>query len=296
MINKKLLYLIVVPILVVLLICFFYFFNKSFKIEYPQNNYVTINNGDSNELLKLEEYIIGVIACEMPASFEKEALKAQAVASRTYAVYKVENSTKDYDLLTTTDDQCYIDQAAMQEKWGEDFDKYYSIIQDAVKSTQGIIMTKDGKLFKSFYFSTSNGMTENSEYVFNESNLTSVDSSWDKEATNFKVETFFSYDDLEEKLSSFSNIEIVSRNTTNHVDKVKVDDNTYTGIEFRHLLGLRSTDFELEKKDDGYLITTYGYGHGVGMSQYGANFMAQDGKNYEEILNYYYSGVQFVKC
>ena len=251
---------------------------------------ITINNKNIEENLLLEQYIIGVVACEMPALYEEEALKSQAIASRTYALYKANNNMS---LLTTTDDQCYITEEEMKEKWKKDFEKYYSKIKKIVNETKSIVMYKEEKLFKSFYFSTSNGMTEESQYVFKEENLKSVESPWDKNSKNYKVETIYSKKDLVKKLGNFNIIEVKSRNNTNHIEYIKVDDKTYTGIEFRKLIGLRSTDFTIESKEDNYIFTTYGYGHGVGMSQYGANELAKLGYNYEYILNYFYSGVEF---
>lgn len=256
----------------------------------PKEEIITIKTEDKEEDLFLEEYIIGVVACEMPALFEEEALKAQAIASRTYALNQASN---DLTLLITTDDQCYITIDEMQDKWGSDYDLYYNKIKDIVNSTKSIVMTKEDKLFKSFYFSTSNGYTEDSKTVFKEENLVSVASSWDKNVKNFEVTTTFTKEELVDKLGVFNNIKIISRSKTNRVEKVSVDDKTYTGITFRKLLGLRSTDFKIQKQDNKYLITTYGYGHGVGMSQNGANELAKLGYDYKYILNYYYSGVEF---
>lgn len=267
-----------------------YFYNLLEQPNNTDNEEITITKDNVEENLLLEEYVIGVVACEMPALFEEEALKAQAIASRTYAVYK---SSNDLTLLTTTSDQCYISEEEMKEKWGNSFNTYYKKIKEMVEKTKGLVMTKEGELFKSFYFAISNGYTEESQYVFKEENLVSVDSSWDKEVKNYEVTTEFTKNELVKKLGNFNNIKVGSRNKTNHVEYVNVDNKQYTGIEFRKLLGLRSTDFKIEKGGNTYNITTYGYGHGVGMSQYGANELAKKGYDYEYILNYYYSGVEF---
>lgn len=253
------------------------------------DNYITINNNDNNYNIELEKYIIGVVACEMPALYEEEALKAQSIASRTYALYKSNNN---YKLLTTTSDQCYIDETQMKEKWGADFEKYYKKIKNIVMSTKGMVMHKNDELFKSFYFSTSNGYTESSQTVFKESNLISVESPWDIDTKNYYKEVTYNKQELINILGDFENIKITSRSKTNHVEYVEVDNKKYTGIEFRKLLNLRSTDFEIEVKDDKYTIKTYGYGHGVGMSQTGANELAKQGKDYKYILNYYYNGIE----
>lgn len=282
--KNKLLKLIIIGATLGILIIYF------LKLTLPNKEVkITIKDNNIEERILLEEYVIGVVACEMPALFETEALKAQAIASRTYALYKANNNIT---LLTTTDDQCYITEEEMQEKWGNDFNTYYDKIKSIVKSVSGIVMTKDNNLFKSFYFSTSNGYTEDSKYVFKEENIPSVESPWDKVVKNYEVTTEFTTNELVEKLGDFNNIKIVSRNNTNHVEKVLVDNKEYTGIAFRKLLGLRSTDFKISMENNIYKITTYGYGHGVGMSQNGANELAKLGYDYQYILNYYYSGVE----
>ena len=257
---------------------------------------IRINKDNSIEELSLEEYIIGVVAGEMPASFNIEALKAQAVASRTYAMYKVLNYDNSYDVKTTSDDQVYITKEEMKEKWGKDFNKYYSKIKDAVISTKNLVMKKDKEVFKAFYFSMSNGYTEDSYAIFKEETSKSVISPWDNDTiSKFKVTTNFKNEELKALLNiknDIENIEILEIDKTNRVTKVRANDKMYTGIEFRKLLNLRSTDFTVEKENDTYNITTKGYGHGVGMSQYGANGMAKENYKYNEILEYYYQNIE----
>ena len=278
---------IIAAIFVVLSMTILYtYFNKLLNNE----KYITINDKGGTENKELEEYIIGVVACEMPALYHDEALKAQSIAARTYALYK---ANLNLELLTTTSDQCYITETEMKKKWGNDYNKYYNKIKDIVYETAGIIMTKDNKLFKSFYFSTSNGYTESSQTVFKEANLNSVSSPWDIDTKNYYKEVVYTKEDLISILGEFTNIKIVSKSKTNHVEKVSVDNKIYTGVEFRKLLNLRSKDFNITKKDNKYYIETYGYGHGVGMSQTGANELAKLGKDYQYILNYYYDNVDF---
>ena len=154
-------------------------------------------------------------------------------------------------------------------------------------------MQKDNKLFKSFYFSTSNGNTLDSIAVFKEGDIKSVSSSWDKESKDYEETITISKDKLNKILGNFEKINITKRDSTNHILEVKVDNKAYTGIEFRKLLNLRSTDFIIKENQDNYEFTTYGYGHGVGMSQYGANYLAKSGKSSEEILKYYYNDITF---
>ena len=254
---------------------------------------IKINKNNEIQELNLEDYIVGVVAGEMPASFNIEALKAQAVASRTYAMYKM--NTSDNALNTTTDDQVYITLDDMKIKWENDFDEYYNKIKKAVNETHNQVMKQNNELFKAFYFAMSNGYTEDSAAVFGETNLESVSSPWDNESLNkFIVETTFTKEELKQllNLNDIEEIKIISRDKTNRVSKLSVNNKTYTGVEFRKLLTLRSTDFTIKEENDKYIITTKGYGHGVGMSQYGANGMANENFKYEEILKYYYKDIE----
>lgn len=249
--------------------------------------------------LDLEEYIIGVVAGEMPASFEIEALKAQAVAARSYALAKIANSNESYDLVTDVTNQVYITVAEMQKKWGSDFDFYYNKIKDAVNSTQSVVMKYNDKVINAYYFAMSNGSTEDVSLVFGEEQdyLKSVDSAWDESVKNFIVTTEFSTPDFCSKLDidcSQVNIESIDRSSTNRVNSITINNKEFKGTTFRSLLNLRSTDFTIEVSDN-IKITTKGYGHGVGMSQYGANEMAKNGASYEEILNHYYQDVDISK-
>ena len=257
---------------------------------------IKVNKNNEVLELDLEDYIVGVVAGEMPASFEVEALKAQAVASRTYAMYN--KTISDRAMEATTDDQVYLTEEEMKEKWGNDYNTYYNKIKKAVNDTIDVVMKQNGEYFKSFYFAMSNGYTEDSALVFGESNLESVSSPWDNETLNkFIVDTTFTTEELKQLLSisNIDNIEIITRDKTNRVSKLKVNNKEYTGIEFRKLLTLRSTDFTIKKDNENYIITTRGYGHGVGMSQYGANGMSKENYTYEEILKYYYKNIEITK-
>lgn len=253
---------------------------------------VVLKEDNTTEKMELEEYLVGVVACEMPVLYGSEALKTQAIASRTYAVVK---SNKNLALAKTTDDQCFITDDEMKNKWEDKYLEYKQVVIDAVNDTKGVVITKDKELLTTFYFSTSNGYTESSEDVFNRSGIESVESLWDKNSNNYIRETKFTKSELESILGKFNTIEIKKRNDTHHVELVRVDTKEYTGIEFRHKLNLRSTDFEISINNQEYTFTTYGYGHGVGMSQYGASYMAKNGYSYEDILKYYYGNIEFVK-
>ena len=246
--------------------------------------------------LDLEDYVLGVVACEMPASFDIEALKAMSVAARTFALYKIKTN-KNYKLSTTTKDQCYIDKKQMKKNWGSKYEKNYNKIKKAVNETKNMYMTYKDKVIISFYFSISNGYTENCENVFSQKldYLKSVDSSWDKKYSYKEKETKFSEKEFLNKLGiNDKNVKSIKikRNKTNRAKYVIINDVKYNGTKFRKLLGLRSTDVEINVKDSYVYIKTKGYGHGVGMSQYGANEMAKSGFKYDEILKYYYSGIK----
>lgn len=260
-------------------------------------NVVTIyrSNG-SMEKLDLEEYVIGVVAAEMPASFNIEALKSQAVLARTYALKSKQTGRKLTDTVST---QAYIDSSQMKNKWGNDYLKYYNKIKKAVETTKGMYITYNGLIIDAVYHSTSNGYTEDAVQVWGYSlpYLKSVESPWDKNTSSYKKVKEFKIEDILRifGIAHLDEIEIISRNSSGRVISLKIGDNTYTGVDFRNLLSLRSTDFDIEKTENSLKITTRGYGHGVGMSQYGANEMAKKGSVYSTIIKYYYSGVKINK-
>ena len=268
------------------------------------SNPKTINVKDTTkntlEKINLEDYIIGVVAAEMPASFNEEALKAQAIASRTYAMYKIETSNQEYDVVTDVSNQSYITVDEMKNKWNSDFNKYYEKVKNAVMATKGEVMYYDDKIVEAYYFAMSNGYTENASLVFSEDRdyLQSVESIYDNNSLkNFEVKKEIPLTEVCSKLNIDCNyfaISNIERSNTGRVNKIMINNKTFKGTEVRKLLGLRSTDFNIELNNDKVIFTTKGYGHGVGMSQYGANGMASHGANYEEILKYYYKNVQIL--
>ena len=261
-----------------------------------------LNESDGSiKNVNIEDYIIGVVAAEMPASFEPEALKAQAVAARTYAMYKKETRNLDYDLIIGTKDQAYQTNEELLKKWGISFFKNYLKVRDAVLATEGEILTYNGQTINAFYFSMSNGYTENVESVFKSDlpYLKSVPSTWDNESIkNYEFTKTISKEDFCKSLEiPCDNIKIenIQKTSSNRVASLTINDKTFLGTKVRSLLGLRSTDFTIECLDNDIKITTKGYGHGVGMSQYGANGMAKENQNYKEILNYFYQNTEISK-
>ena len=227
----------------------------------------------------------------MPALFHEEALKAQAIASRTYLINHLQNNST---ISNTTDDQVYLTKEEMQDKWKEDYYKYYNKIKEAVTATKDLIMYYNNEPIKAYYFSTSNGYTASSMSVFNEQRdyLTSVESPFDQD-NQYTIET--SKQDFCTKLNILCNqisITNIIKDNSNRISKITINNKEYKGTQIRKLLSLRSTDFTINIKDTTIEITTKGYGHGVGMSQYGANNMAKLGYTYEEILKYYYQDIE----
>lgn len=272
--------------------------NKKEEVETPvvTEKQVTIYRSNGSVItLSLEEYLIGVVGAEMPASFSIEALKAQAIISRTYALKKIESGGKLTDNVST---QSYKDNDELKALWGSSFDTYYQKVKSAVLATKGLSIYYKGDLIDAVYHSTSNGKTQDSVHVWGNSipYLKSVDSSWDKNATSYLREVSNDFLNVLNLLGIDANddisFEILSRDNSGRVLEVRVGNKTFSGVEFRTLLGLRSADFDLTLEDNNLIITTRGYGHGVGMSQYGANGMAKDGYNYKQILKHYYTGVE----
>ena len=254
---------------------------------------VAVSYNGENLSMSLDDYVVGVLACEMPASFNSEALKAGAVAARTFYLFKIQNNSS---YVASSNDQCFIDEAQMRAKWSNSYDKYISVIKNAVNDTMGQYITYEGSVIQAFYFSMSNGYTENIENVFSEERpyLVSVPSTWDKELSSYEKTLSFSISDFLHKLElsgSEVNIGDINRSESNRVNTIYINDVLFKGTDFRKKLSIRSTDFDIILEEDNVVITTRGYGHGVGLSQYGANEMAKLGYSYEDILKHYYKGV-----
>lgn len=256
---------------------------------------VSVSYNGENLSMSIDEYVTHVLACEMPASFNVEALKAGAVAARTFYLYKIEHNP---GYVATTTDQCFNSESDMKKKWSGSYDKFYDIMNNAVLDTSGEFVSYDGKVIQAFYFSMSNGYTENIENVFSESRpyLVGVESSWDVNLANYEKSVTFSKSDFLSKLgiddSSEINFEVTSKSDTGRINEIVINGVKFKGTIFRTKLGIRSTDLDIKINGDEVVITTRGYGHGVGLSQYGANEMAKLGYNYKDILKHYYTGVE----
>lgn len=265
------------------------------------------------ENMPLEQYLVGVVAAEMPASFELEALKAQAIAARTYALKRMQAAEGGANEVHPAADVCtdpahcqaWIDDSRQRENWGVlRYYQYHTKIKRAVEQTRGLVLVYNGRLIDPVYHSTCGGRTENARDVWNYDvpYLRSVECPWDKDSPRWQDQLTLSLDDLENrlqvklavptsKLSAKKNlVRITEQSPTGRAKTVQVGDKTFAATEFRSRLGLRSTRFTVEQQGNEIIFKTIGNGHGVGMCQYGANGLAKEGKDCLEILQYYYQG------
>lgn len=302
---------IIIFTLIIIIIPFFiiaiYNLNKVEEIELNYINNTTIRvkrlKTDTIETIPLESYIVGVLAGEMPIYFEKEALKAQAVASRSYAIKRIEyNKDKEYDVVDSIMNQVYLDEDYLKEAWGNNYVVNINKLRSAVNETIDECLTYDDKVIDALFFSTSNGYTEDADLVFNLNlpYLKSVESKWDeKESSAFSTTTVIPLNKFYEKLNLKYNkelkIEIIKRSPTNRVLELKINNQKFTGKDLYNSLSLRSTDFIITQIGTNVFIDMKGYGHGVGMSQYGALGMAKEGYSYKDILSHYYQNTTIKK-
>lgn len=285
---------------------------KSVNTEHSNIDNTSINNTTNSSVseitvyrsngsvinLNMTDYLIGVVSSEMPASFNLEALKAQSVLARTYALKAKQTGKKLTDTVST---QSYIDIDQMKNKWGNSFNTYYNKIKNAVENTNGEYLSYNGNYIEALYHSTNNGKTESSLDVFGNyyPYLISVSSEYDKNASSYLRTINMPLDTISNKLGlSLNNdsvISILSYTDGGNIKEININGNNFSGKKVRELLGLRSADFDISISDNNANITTRGYGHGVGMSQYGANGMANAGYGYKDILSHYYPGTTLTK-
>ena len=278
---------------------------KEIQLNYLSNLMVRVKREETDkiDILPLEEYVVGVVAGEMPVNFELEALKAQSVASRSYVLKRLGNTKeKEYDVVDSVSNQVYLDDEILKEKWGEKYVEYMNKIKEAVNDTSMEYLEYDGEVIDAMFFSTSNGYTEDSGVVFSNDlpYLQSVESGWDAKVSSvFQSSQTISLQEFYERLSlSYSEelkVEILERSSSNRVVRLKINGEEFTGRDVYQKLGIRSCDFEIQLLGSNVEIQTKGYGHGVGMSQYGAQGMAKEGYSYQQILEHYYTGTNLKK-
>lgn len=280
--------------------------------EKELTNYVEIRvmmpNGEI-EILPLEEYLLGVVAAEMPAEFELEALKAQAIAARTYAAKRINQSEltdAKYDVDTTVQNQVWLSDAQMKNYWGWfNYWRYRNKFQKAMHDTYGLVLVAKGEYIDALYHSSSGRKaTERSEEVWNSSReyLKNVNSGEENQQRYVKTITL-SPQELFKKLGNKEtpralatrDFQVIDRTAAGRAKSVRVLGKVYQTTQLRTLLGLPSTDLEWIVQPDRLSVTTYGNGHAVGMSQWGANDLAKKSKTFEEILAHFYPGTKLMK-
>lgn len=268
-----------------------------FRQELPQQAHGLYGLADLAPLdTELEEYVAGVVAAEMPASFPEEALKAQAVAARTYQVRQMRaagSNTVLYDV-----GQAFLTTEEQREKWGENYALYAGKIRDAVRATAGEIMVYEGEPILAAFHAQSGGKTEAAENVWSQEvpYLQSVDSREDRNAPQNETKVRLSAAEVSQKLGcTVECIQVLERSDAGYVMQAQAGERLLTGRQLRESLGLRSANFTVEKQGEAFVFTVRGYGHGAGMSQYGASFLAEKGMEYHEILEHYYTGIDFRK-
>lgn len=279
-----------------------------YYLKYQKIKLLHTESGEIEEL-DMNEYLYGVVSAEMPASYEKEALKAQAIVARTYTIYKILN--KKHENADICDDstccQAWISKEDRLSKWEESQrESNWNKICECVKETQGKIVTYENKPIDAFFHSNSGGITELPVNVWGGTGypyLQSVETSGEEAYTQYSSEVTLTKDQLLNKLKEkyediaidFSNsddIKIMEYTEGTRVKTIKFGNHELSGVETRTLLGLKSTNFEVKIDGDNIKFSVKGYGHGVGMSQTGADSMAKQGSNAEDIIKHFYTGVE----
>lgn len=286
-------------------------------ISAPEGDEITLDlyrvEQDKTVQLELEDYILGVVAAEVPANFEPESLKAQAIVARTYAVRKLfgETALAEPEHEAALCDsfahcQAYCDEEEMKEKWGDQYDEYHGKIEKAVEDTRGLVVLYNGEIALTPYHSTCGGKTASAAEVWGKAYpyLISVDCTWDEDAPRYQEDFAFALKDIpwllgedgkpcfalaaDEEVEEVP--EIIEKTTSGRVALLSYGDLEIQGTEFRTKMGINSTNFTFEVEGDELLVHTQGYGHGVGLCQHGANGMALEGKTAAEIISHYYVG------
>lgn len=262
----------------------------------PAENKCTLMINVNGEEVELNDYLIGVLAGEMPISFHEEALKAQAIAARTYALRQTDSGKK--EIQSTTAHQVFNSTETRQQKWKTAFAANETKLAEAVKATENQVLMYDGQYITAMFHSTSIEQTESAKnYSGNSIPYLQAVSSPEQRPAEENLFTFKELNRLlQQNFSSkqYRNAKII-RNDTNRVDEIEINGVKWTGRDFRNHLNLRSTNFSWQWSAKGVTIKTLGFGHGVGMSQYGADTMAKNGYTVEQILAHYYPGAKLEK-
>lgn len=264
---------------------------------------VLLNDGKRVDMV-LDDYLTGVVLAEMPSSFEPEAQKAQAVVARTYALRRLESGGKHTDGAVCTDPACcqgYLDPETFLQRGGEK--SSLEKVNRCVRETSGQVLLYNGRLIEATYFSCSGGSTEDAVAVWGTDipYLRATESPGEENAAHYSDTVYFTADNFQAALGEdlpgrpTEWFGTVSYTSGNGVAAMEIGGKVYTGTQLRSTLGLRSTAFTVTPTADGVTITTRGFGHRVGMSQYGADAMAVNGSDYRQILQYYYTGTELAE-
>lgn len=282
--------------------------------NYKDFNTIKLLHRETNEIeeINLDEYLCGVVSAEMPANYEMEALKAQAVVARTYTLYKIINSKPHGEEADICDSyeccQAWISKEERFEKWDDSTEnENWNKIVTAVNETKGKVITYEGNLINSFFHANSGGKTEIPVNVWGGTGypyLQVVETSGEEGYTQYSSEVQLTieelvnkfkekYEDIAVNLENISEeIKILEYTESGRVKTLKVGNKNIAGTEVRSILGLRSTNFDIEINNSNIKFKVTGYGHGIGMSQTGADAMAKQGSNYEQIIKHFYVGVE----
>lgn len=293
--------LLLKAILFLCLCLLFYLFDDGDTPSPESSTLITILQDGEPMTLPLEEYLIGAVAGEMPVAFGEEALKAQAVAIRTYVLA----SSRHGEARVCTDSTCclaYADTASLQSTWGSKYEENLAVIAEAVSETTGEYLSYGNKPIQAVFHASSGGYTEESGVLWAAlPYLTSVKTPETEETVPGLVSTVvMTADDFAQTLEMENTsdpdgwIQGIRRNDSGRVKGLLVDGKAYTGAYIRRIFGLRSTDFDLVWDGESFIFTVTGHGHGVGMSQHGAKLLAAEGWSYKEILTHYYPGTALV--
>ena len=280
--------------------------------NYGEYNKVKLLHTKTSEIeeIELDIYLLGVVSSEMPASFEIEALKAQAVVARTYTIYKITEGKKHKDADICDDATCcqaWISKEDRLNKWDEkNKEAYWAKIEEAVNSTKGKIVTYEKKPINAFFHSNSGGITDTATAVWGGNNypyLQAVKTSGEDAYSQYSSEVNLTKEEFINKIKEYhsdfqidfslgNQIEILEYTDGQRIKTIKIGNLNLSGVEIRNIFGLKAAKFQINMEGENIKFSVIGYGHGVGMSQTGADSMAKQGSNYQEIIKHFYTGVQ----
>lgn len=321
--NKQFIFLAFIFILFIFMILIllpFILVKQQFWGQPSSQFFINVYQHQQDKIVKMElnEYLRGVVAAEMPAAYNMEALKAQAVAARTYTLRQLSifggrgnQQQPKADICTDYRySQAWLSDQKMRERWGFlSFFYYWAKINRAIEETKDQVLVYNGQLIDAVYHANSGGQTEDSRFVWGGKSpyLKSVVSAFEQDSKNYLQVIEFTLPEIINKINKVNprqvitggksqdlEIEILEYSDSGRVLELSINNQIFRGTELRSILNLPSTKFKLEKQGSKFIFTVIGYGHGVGMSQDGANGYAKQGYNYKSILKHYYQGVEII--